>query len=90
MKKLTRSQFTQISIMLFGLFFGAGNLIFPPFLGNQAGNHTMISLLAFSITAVLFPILGAIAVGKTEGLKNLSNRVGNVFAIVLLLRYIYQ
>lgn len=82
MKKLTRSQFTQISIMLFGLFFGAGNLIFPPFLGNQAGNHTMISLLAFSITAVLFPILGAIAVGKTEGLKNLSNRVGNVFAIV--------
>lgn len=82
MKKLTRSQFIQISIMLFGLFFGAGNLIFPPFLGNQAGNNTMISLLAFSITAVLFPILGAIAVGKTEGLKNLSNRVGNVFAIV--------
>lgn len=82
MKKLTRSQFTQISIMLFGLFFGAGNLIFPPFLGNQAGNNMIISLLSFSVTAVVFPILGAIAVGKTDGLKNLSNRVGSTFAIV--------
>ena len=49
MKNLSRSQFTQVSIMLFGLFFGAGNLIFPPFLGNQAGNKTLISLLAFSV-----------------------------------------
>ncbi|MDU7115274.1 MAG: branched-chain amino acid transport system II carrier protein, partial [Peptoniphilus harei] len=82
MKKLSRSQFLQVSIMLFGLFFGAGNLIFPPFLGNQAGNNTFVSLLAFSVTAVLFPILGAIAVGQTEGLKNLSSRVGKVFALV--------
>lgn len=70
MKNLSRSQFTQVSIMLFGLFFGAGNLIFPPFLGNQAGNKTLISLLAFSVTAIIFPVLGTIAVGKTDGLKN--------------------
>ncbi|WP_172605444.1 branched-chain amino acid transport system II carrier protein, partial [Peptoniphilus harei] len=82
MKKLSRSQFTQVSIMLFGLFFGAGNLIFPPFLGNQAGNKTIISLLAFSVTAIIFPVLGAIAVGKTDGLKNLSSRVGGKFALV--------
>lgn len=82
MKNLSRSQFTQVSIMLFGLFFGAGNLIFPPFLGNQAGNKTLISLLAFSVTAIIFPVLGAIAVGKTDGLKNLSSRVGEKFALV--------
>lgn len=82
MKNLSRSQFTQVSIMLFGLFFGAGNLIFPPFLGNQAGNKTIISLLAFSVTAIIFPVLGAIAVGKTDGLKNLSSRVGEKFALV--------
>lgn len=34
MKKLSTSQFLQVSVMLFGLFFGAGNLIFPPLLGN--------------------------------------------------------
>lgn len=82
MKKLTRSQFLQVSIMLFGLFFGAGNLIFPPLLGNRAGNATFISLLAFSLTAVIFPVLGAIVVGKTNGLSNLANRVGPVFSVV--------
>ncbi|WP_394018667.1 branched-chain amino acid transport system II carrier protein [Anaerococcus cruorum] len=82
MKKLSRSQFLQVSIMLFGLFFGAGNLIFPPLLGNQAGSSTYISLLAFSVTAVLFPVVGAILVGKTNGLTNLANRVGPVFSVV--------
>lgn len=82
MKKLTRSQFLQVSIMLFGLFFGAGNLIFPPLLGNQAGTATYISLLAFSVTAVLFPVVGSILVGKTNGLTNLANRVGPVFSVV--------
>ena len=82
MKKLTRSQFLQLSIMLFGLFFGAGNLIFPPLLGNKAGSATFISLIAFCVTAVLFPVLGAIVVGKTNGLSNLARRVGPMFSVV--------
>lgn len=82
MKKLTRSQFLQLSIMLFGLFFGAGNLIFPPLLGNKAGSATLISLIAFCVTAVLFPVLGAIVVGKTNGLSNLARRVGPMFSVV--------
>lgn len=82
MKKLTRSQFLQLSIMLFGLFFGAGNLIFPPLFGNAAGSVTFISLIAFCVTAVIFPVLGAIVVGKTNGLSNLAKRVGPVFSVV--------
>lgn len=82
MKKLTRSQFLQVSIMLFGLFFGAGNLIFPPLLGNQAGSTTLVALLSFAITAVVFPVVGAIVVGKTDGLSNLANRVGPLFSLV--------
>lgn len=82
MKKLSTSQFLQVSVMLFGLFFGAGNLIFPPLLGNQAGSFTFISLLAFCVTAVIFPVMGAIVVGKTEGLTNLSNRVSPLFSVV--------
>lgn len=82
MKKLTRSQFLQLSIMLFGLFFGAGNLIFPPLLGNKAGSATFISLIAFCVTAVLFPVLGAIVVWKTNGLSNLAKRVGPMFSVV--------
>lgn len=82
MKKLTRIQFLQLSIMLFGLFFGAGNLIFPPLLGNKAGSATFISLIAFCVTAVLFPVLGAIVVGKTNGLSNIAKRVGPMFSVV--------
>lgn len=68
--------------MLFGLFFGAGNLIFPPLLGNQAGSSTWIALASFSITAVAFPVMAAIAVSKTDGLKNLAAKVGPIFAII--------
>ena len=82
MRKLSRSEFLQVSIMLFGLFFGAGNLIFPPLLGNQAGSATYLALLGFSLTAVLFPVMGAIVVGKTDGLSNLASRVRPVFAAV--------
>lgn len=81
-KSLSKNQFLSVSIMLFGLFFGAGNLIFPPMLGHQAGNLTFISLLFFAITAVVFPILAVIAVAKTSGLTNLANRVGPVFSLV--------
>ncbi|MBU9894728.1 branched-chain amino acid transport system II carrier protein [Holdemanella biformis] len=35
--KLNKKNMVVISFMLFSLFFGAGNLIFPPFLGQNAG-----------------------------------------------------
>ena len=79
---LTKEQFFSVAIMLFGLFFGAGNLIFPPLLGKQAGGATFQSLLAFGITAVIFPILGVVAVAKTKGLSNLASKVDKYFAIV--------
>ena len=82
MNKLDRKELIHISVMLFGLFFGAGNLIFPPLLGNQAGSSTLIALISFSVTAVIFPVLGVIAVSKTQGLTNLSSRVGKKFAII--------
>ena len=81
-KTLSKKEFITISIMLFGLFFGAGNLIFPPMLGNQAASMTWPSLLSFSITAVLFPVLGVVAVAKTGGLSNLANRIGPKFSLI--------
>lgn len=81
-KSLSRSEFIQVSIMLFGLFFGAGNLIFPAYLGNLAGKNTMIALIAFSITAIVFPILGVYAVSKSEGLLNLANRINPTFSLI--------
>ncbi|MDN6162530.1 MAG: branched-chain amino acid transport system II carrier protein, partial [Atopostipes sp.] len=81
-RKLSKKEFLSISLMLFAMLFGAGNLIFPPILGNQAANATLTSLTGFALTAVIFPVLGILAIAKTKGIKNLGKRVGSRFAIL--------
>lgn len=82
MKKLSRKDLLFVGLMLFSLFFGAGNLIFPPFMGEAAGDKIWIVLLGFFVTAVGFPILGVIAVAKSNGLTNLAKRVNPIFATI--------
>lgn len=82
MNNLSKKDLGLVSLMLFSLFFGAGNLIFPPFLGQSAGNNTWIAMAGFFITAVGFPILGVVAVAKSKGLHSLAKRVNPVFAVV--------
>ncbi|MDU2672057.1 MAG: branched-chain amino acid transport system II carrier protein [Clostridium sp.] len=82
MKNLSKKDLVLVSLMLFSLFFGAGNLIFPPFLGQAAGSATWIAMAGFFITAVEFPVLGVIAVAKSGGLYLLAKRVHPVFAAV--------
>lgn len=85
MSKLSRKDLLLVGLMLFSLFFGAGNLIFPPFLGQSAGENTWISMTGFFITAVGFPVLGVVAVAKSKGLYNLAKRVNPIFASVFTL-----
>ena len=47
MGNLSKKDFILVSLMLFSLFFGAGNLIFPPFLGQSAGHQMWIAMLGF-------------------------------------------
>lgn len=82
MNNLSKKDLVLISLMLFSLFFGAGNLIFPPFLGQSAGGATWISMAGFFITAVGFPVLGVVAVAKSGGLYNLAKRVNPLFASI--------
>ncbi|MDQ0150922.1 branched-chain amino acid transport system II carrier protein [Eubacterium multiforme] len=82
MNNLSKKDLLLVSLMLFSLFFGAGNLIFPPFLGQQAGGSTWVAMGGFFITAVGFPVLGVIAVAKSGGLQSLAKRVNPTFAII--------
>ncbi|MCM3718213.1 branched-chain amino acid transport system II carrier protein [Fictibacillus phosphorivorans] len=80
----------SVGLMLFALFFGAGNLIFPPALGQAAGDKVWLSMAGFFITGVGLPLLGVIALARVGGgLHTLTERVnplfGSVFAIVLYL-----
>lgn len=85
MKQLSKKDLLFVGLMLFSLFFGAGNLIFPPFLGQSAGNQVWVALGAFLITSVGFPILGVIAVAKSGGLEKLAARVNPLFATIFTL-----
>ena len=73
---------TLISFMLFSLFFGAGNLIFPPFLGQNAGDHLVSAMVGFLATAVILPVLGVIVVAEFDGLDRLAQNVGKHFSLI--------
>ena len=80
--KLTRKQYTLVASMLFGLFFGAGNLIFPIILGAKSGASLIPALCGMLITAVGLPLLGIIALGvsRSSGLMQMSGRVSGWYS----------
>ncbi|MFD1431609.1 branched-chain amino acid transport system II carrier protein [Lacticaseibacillus yichunensis] len=80
-KKLSRRDLFFIGAMLFGLFFGAGNLIFPVFVGQEAGTAYWPALIGFLLSGVGLPLLGVAAIGltKTDGVFELAERVNRPF-----------
>ncbi len=79
-----RKDFVVIGAALFAMFFGAGNLIFPPALGLLAGDRWLPSMIGFLMTGVGLPILGIIAISKVGGdIKDLASKVGSKFATIL-------
>ena len=77
-KRLSLQQKLLVAATLFGMFFGAGNLIFPVHLGQLAGSSLVPATIGFIITAVGIPILGVAAIGIThsDGLQALASKVG--------------
>lgn len=82
MNHLSKKHILLVSLTLFSLFFGAGNLIFPPFLGEASGTRFVTSLLGFYITAVCFPILAVISISQNKGLYPLASKVHPKFALI--------
>ena len=85
MEKFNLKNKILIGITLFSMFFGAGNLIFPPYLGAQAGTSTLPAFVGFAISAVGLPVLGVVAVTLAGGLDQLASRVHPGFAFVYIL-----
>lgn len=72
-----------IGFALFAMFFGAGNLIFPPFLGKSVGSSYFSSSVGFIITGVGLPLLGIIACVKSGGsFDKMASRVSKPFAMI--------
>jgi len=82
--KLTWKNLFFIGSMLFGLFFGAGNLIFPVFLGQQAGSNVFSAIIGLMITGVGLPLLGVASMGMTgsNSVFDLAGKVNRPYAYV--------
>lgn len=66
---------------LFAIFFGAGNLIFPPYLGVMAGSDWSTAAIGFLITDPVFPVLGVVATALVGGMADdLGKRISHKFA----------
>lgn len=86
-KKMTRKELLLLASMIFGMFFGAGNLIFPAHLGQLAGNHWGMATIGFLISATLLPLAALLALAKTNssGLYDFAGLVGKSYGGIFLI-----
>ena len=82
-RNLTLRETAAITSMLFGMFFGAGNLIFPAMLGVQAGSNFWSAFAGVFITAVGIPMLAVVALGisRSEGVVELAGKVSRKYSV---------
>lgn len=84
MKVLKGQDILALGFMTFALFVGAGNIIFPPIVGLQAGPNVWMAALGFLVTAVGLPVVTVIALAKVGGgMDALSSPIGKFFGGLL-------
>lgn len=72
-----------VGAALFAMFFGAGNLIFPPAIGLFSGDQWLLSLIGFFITGIGLPVLGVLSVSLSGGtISDLASKVGPKFSLI--------
>lgn len=82
--EIKRKDVIVCGFALFAIFFGAGNLIFPPHLGVLAGDKWYVAMFAFLLSDPVLPILGVIVTAKLGGrADDLGKRVSPKFAKLL-------
>lgn len=91
MKNIKKNSYIVIGFMLFALFFGAGNLIYPAYLGIYSGSNLAWAIFGFCLTGVTLPLLGVVALANsgTSNVQELaapvSKKYGILFSITLYL-----
>lgn len=81
---IKRKDVITCGFALFAIFFGAGNLIFPPYLGVMAGDRWYEAMFGFLLTDPVIPILGVIVTARLGGrADDLGKRVSPSFSKIL-------
>ena len=84
MEKLKMRQVLSLTFTLFAIFFGAGNMIFPPAMGQVAGENYLPALAGFILTDAGIALLGIIAVVLVGNkIMDLGDLVSRKFSLCL-------
>lgn len=84
-EKNTFKDIWVIGFALFAMFFGSGNLIFPPYLGRLIGKSYWQGLIGFMITGIGLPLLSVMATAKASGaFSEITHQVGKVFSVIFM------
>lgn len=77
-KKMSIKERVFIGSLIFGLFFGAGNLIFPIQIGQEAASNVFEANLGFLVTGIALPFLGLVSFGlsNSKNLYELASKIG--------------
>lgn len=78
-KKINAKDVLFIGLAFFASYFGAGNLIFPPKLGQESGIHFLSGIAGLSISGIALPIFAIILIGATPQMPQIARRVGKNF-----------
>ncbi|VFZ29101.1 branched-chain amino acid transport system II carrier protein [Klebsiella pneumoniae] len=85
MNTLSIRETFALGFMAFALFLGAGNIIFPPFIGLQAGSNVWTAAAGFLVTGVGLPVISVIALAKAGGeMGNIISPVGKTAGNILI------
>ncbi|MHC6526424.1 branched-chain amino acid transport system II carrier protein [Vibrio proteolyticus] len=87
---LKLTDIVAIGFMLFAFFLGAGNIIFPPFAGQLAGDNLLPAMTGFLLTAVGLPLITIIAIALAGGTwehmtKDLPKRAATIMAVLIFI-----
>ncbi|WP_283583246.1 branched-chain amino acid transport system II carrier protein [Limosilactobacillus difficilis] len=85
--KMNPRRLMIIASLIFGMLFGAGNLIFPVHLGQLAGSHWLTASSGFLISGVLIPLMALLAISITwsNGIYDLALPNGRTYALIFLI-----
>lgn len=84
MQKLSIPDIIALGFMTFALFLGAGNIIFPPMVGQAAGEHFWLAALGFLLTGVGLPLLTVVALARVGGgMDILTAPIGRIAGTLL-------
>jgi branched-chain amino acid:cation transporter, LIVCS family len=90
MKNLLQSHVFTTGLAIFSMLFGAGNIMYPLYVGMDGGQYTPVAMVAFLLTAVVLPIIGLVAMILYDGdyttfFNRLSEPIGAFFILSCML-----